>query len=230
MWMPKERGPVPETSPTARSAFLGAASLTRVVEGWEVPTGDASGDVTLADLSGLAKVLVKAPAAGPTATRMATAMGTRFGRAAWDGDRLVTGAAPGEWLVLGPRGTAGGTVDHYRTVLATVTEDLVTVMELTHGRALLRVHGPATMSLLRRLTALDLDDRFVPDGSALRTSVAAVVTDVVRDDVAGSPSYLLHCERSSGRYLLDTLLAAGEDLGAQLQDGHPSWGGLETSR
>jgi glycine cleavage system aminomethyltransferase T len=53
---------------------------------------------------------------------------------------------------------------------------------------------------------------------------------VVRDDVAGSPSYLLHCERSSGRYLLDTLLAAGEDLGAQLQDGHPSWGGLETSR
>jgi heterotetrameric sarcosine oxidase gamma subunit len=219
---------VPETSPTARSAFLGAASLTRVAEGWEVPTGDASGDVALADLSGLAKVLVKGPAAG--AAEIVAVMGTRFGRAAWDGDRLVTGAAPGEWLVLGPRGTAGKTVERYRTELAGLTDDLVTVMDLTHGRALLRVHGPATLRLLRRLTALDLDDRFVPDGSALRTSVAGVVTDVVRDDLAGSPSYLLHCERSSGRYLLDTLLAAGEDLGAQLEDGHPSWGGSVTSR
>lgn len=221
---------MPETSPTARSAFLGAASLTRVTEGWEVPTGDASGDVTLADLSALAKVLVKGPASGPAAAEVVALMGSRFGRAVWDGDRLVTGAAPGEWLVLGPRGTAGGTVGKYRTALAGVTDDLVTVMDLTHGRALLRVHGPSTLSLLRRLTALDLDDRFVPDGSTLRTSVAGVVTDVVRDDVAGSPSYLLHCERSSGRYLLDTLLAAGEDLGAQLEDGHPSWSRSVTSR
>jgi heterotetrameric sarcosine oxidase gamma subunit len=195
-----------------------------------VPTGDASGDVSLADLSGLAKVLVKGPAAGPSAAGVVARMGTRFGRAAWDGDRLVTGAAPGEWLVLGPRGTAGGTVEHYREALAGVTDELVTVMDLTHGRALLRVHGPGTRSLLRRLTALDLDDRFVPDGAALRTSVAGVVTDVVRDDVAGAPSYLLHCERSSGRYLLDTLIAAGEDLRAQLHDGHPSWGGAVASR
>jgi heterotetrameric sarcosine oxidase gamma subunit len=230
MSMPKECGPVPETRPTARSAFLGAASLTRVAQGWEVPTGDATGDVALADLSGLAKVLVKGPAGGPAAAELAARLGTRFGRAAWDGDRLVTGAAPGEWLVLGPQGTAGATVDHYRNELAGVTDELVTVMDLTHGRALLRVHGPSTRSLLRRLTALDLDDRFVPDGSALRTSVAGLVTDLVRDDVAGSPSYLLHCERSSGRYLLDTLRAAGEDLGAQLEDGHPSWGGSVTSR
>lgn len=230
MWMPKEYGPVPETSPTARSAFLGAASLTRVEEGWEVPTGTASGDVALADLSGLAKVLVKGPAAGPATAELGTRMGTRFSRAAWDGGRLVTGAAPGEWLVLGPRGTAGETVDRYRTELAGVSDELVTVTDLTHGRALLRVHGPSTRSLLRRLTALDLDDRFVPDGSALRTSVAGVVTDVVRDDVAGAASYLLHCERSSGRYLLDTLLAAGDDLGAQLEDGHPSWGGSVASR
>jgi len=221
---------VPETSPTARSAFLGVASLTRVVEGWEVPTGEVSGDVTLADLSGLAKVLVKGPAAGPADIEMVTAMGTRFGRALWDGEWLVTAAAPGEWLVLGPRGTAAGTVDHYRRAVAGVNGELVTIMDLTHGRALLRVHGPATLSLLQRLTALDLDDRFVPDGSALRTSVAAVVTDVVRDDVDGSPSYLLHCERSSGRYLLDTLLAAGEDLGAQFQDGHPAWGETRPSR
>jgi hypothetical protein len=43
--------------------------------------------------------------------------------------------------------------------------------------------------------------------------VAALVTDVVRDDVAGVRSYLLHCERSSGQYLADTLLAAGAHPG-----------------
>ena len=36
-----------------------------------------------------------------------------------------------------------------------------------------------------------------------------MVTDVVRDDVAGARSYLLHCERSSGQYLWDALLDAG---------------------
>jgi hypothetical protein len=72
---------------------------------------------------------------------------------------------------------------------------------------------------------MDLDDRFVPQGAALRTSLARVVTDLVRDDVDGRPSYLLHCERSSGRYLLDSLLAAGADFGAQLDGSDPSWRG-----
>jgi heterotetrameric sarcosine oxidase gamma subunit len=196
----------------SRSAFLGATASTRTVGGWELADGPASGQVALTDLCALSKVLVKAP----LRPEVDAALGTRFGRAAWDGDRLVTGAAPGEWLVLGPPGTTAETVDHYRSVLAAVTDGLTTVMDLTHGRALLRVGGEATLPLLRRLTALDLDDRFVPQGAALRTSVARVVTDVVRDDIDGRPSYLLHCERSSGRYLLDSLLAAGADFDAQL--------------
>jgi hypothetical protein len=30
------------------------------------------------------------------------------------------------------------------------------------------------------------------------------------------PSYLLHCERSSGQYLFDTLLDAGREFGVQV--------------
>lgn len=52
-----------------------------------------------------------------------------------------------------------------------------------------------------------------PDGAARRTSVAGLATDLVRDDRAGILSYLLHRERSSGQYLFDTLLAAGEPFG-----------------
>ena len=210
---------MPETSPTARSSLISRATTTRIAAGWEVPDSHATGDVAVGDLSAVTKVLVKAP----LLPEVDEALGTRFGRAVWDGDRLVTGAAPGEWLVLAPPGTAAQTADHYRTLLARTTDGLTTVMDLTHGRALMRVSGGATLQLLRRVTALDLDDRFVPQGAALRTSVARVVTDVVRDDVADRPSYLLHCERSSGRYLLESLLAAGADFGAQIHGGEPSW-------
>ncbi len=36
---------------------------------------------------------------------------------------------------------------------------------------------------------------------------------VVRDDLTGIPSYLLHCERSSGQYLFDALIEAGSEHG-----------------
>lgn len=210
---------MPERTAVARSALIGPADATRVVDGWEVAAGAADAEAAVADLCALTKVLVKAP----VMDGVEQALGARFGRAAWDHDRLVTGAAPGEWLVLGPVGSAASTLEHYRSLLAGVTDGLTTVMDLTHGRALLRVSGPATLTVLRRLTAVDLDDRFVPQGAALRTSLARVVTDLVRDDVAGGPSYLLHCERSSGRYLVESLLAAGADLGARLVAGAPPW-------
>ena len=66
---------------------------------------------------------------------------------------------------------------------------------------------------LARLCGADLHDDMAPDGAALRSSVAGVATDIVRDDRAGVPSYLLHCERSSGQYLFGALTGAGESLG-----------------
>jgi sarcosine oxidase gamma subunit len=67
--------------------------------------------------------------------------------------------------------------------------------------------------LLARLCAVDLHDDMTPDGAAFRASVAGLATDVIRDDRHGVPSYLLHCERSSGQYLFDALVGAGESLG-----------------
>jgi hypothetical protein len=52
-----------------------------------------------------------------------------------------------------------------------------------------------------------------PDGAAFRTSVAGLATDLECDDQAGTMSYLLHCERSSGQYLFDALVAAGGSFG-----------------
>ena len=66
------------------------------------------------------------------------------------------------------------------------------------------------------MCGIDLSDAVTPDGAAFRTSVAALATDVVRDDLAGVRSYLLHCERSSGLYLFESVLSAGRDLGVQI--------------
>nr|MBA3490470.1 hypothetical protein [Rubrobacteraceae bacterium]MDQ3437616.1 hypothetical protein [Actinomycetota bacterium] len=64
--------------------------------------------------------------------------------------------------------------------------------------------------------AIDLADDVTPDGAAFRSSVAKLVTDVVRDDIGGERSYMLHCERSSGQYLFDALIDAGDEFGIEV--------------
>ena len=204
--------------PVARSP-LDLAGPSVVVDGWEYSGGTTSGPVVVSDRSALAKVQVRATASD----RLAGVLGTRFGRAAWSRGRLVVGSGPDEWLVLGAPGTAAELVSELTAVVREQSAGPTTVIDLTHGRAMMRLSGPETLSLLRRVTAVDLDDRLVPDGAALRTSVARVVTDLVRDDQDGSASYLLHCERSSGRYLQRSLLAAGAGLGAVAGASDPSW-------
>jgi glycine cleavage system aminomethyltransferase T len=43
--------------------------------------------------------------------------------------------------------------------------------------------------------------------------VAGVPCDIVRADLDGAQSYLLHGDRSYGQYLFDAVLDAGEELG-----------------
>ncbi len=97
-----------------------------------------------------------------------------------------------------------------------------TCVDLTHGRALLRPTGEKGPRILARLSAIDLDDNLVPDGAALRTAVATVATDIIRDDRDGPRSYLLHCERSVGQYLFDALLRAGAEYGLAVDGFRPA--------
>ena len=199
----RARSPIPVTGPV------------HIEAGWEVSAARSDAPLTLTDCTPLAKVHLRAPWNGA----MAKALGVPFGRAVRDGAGLMAGSGPGEWLVLAPAGTAGAVASRLeRTAAESAPEEFVSVIDLTHGRALVRVTGPHAADLLARLCPIDLADDMTPDGSALRSSVAGVATDLIRDDQPAGlgnlrPSYLLHCERSSGRYLHDSLLAAGESLG-----------------
>lgn len=202
------------------SSPIAPAPPVRVEAGWEVSGCRSEAALTITDCTPLAKVHLRAPWNGA----MAKALGVPFGRADRDGASpdgaspeggwLVVGSGPGEWLVLAPPGAAAAVTDWLATVAADAAGDeFVSVTDLTHGRALVRVTGPDAADLLARLCGTDLEDDMAPDGAALRSAVAGVATDIVRDDQAAVPSYLLHCERSSGQYLFGALVSAGESLG-----------------
>ncbi len=183
------------------------------IAGWEVSAVRAAGDLTLTDCTPLAKVLLRAPASGPAAAEL----GAPFGRTARDeAGALVAGSGPGEWLLLAPPGQAAAVAARLEGLAGRAGGDLVSVVDLTHGRALMRLTGPGAAGVLAAVCGIDLSDRFTPDGTAFRSTVAAVATDVIRDDVASVRSYLLHCERSSGRYLFDALVSVGHDFGIEI--------------
>ena len=211
----KAGAPAAEGAPVARSPIAPVPPVL-VQAGWEVSGARSDAALTITDCTPLAKVHLRAPWNGA----MAKALGVPFGRCGReDGDPeegrwLVVGSGPGEWFVLAPPGAAAAAAGWLGTMAAdSAPEEFVSVVDLTHGRALMRITGPDAADLLARLCGADLHDDMAPDGAALRSAVAGVATDIIRDDRAGVPSYLLHCERSSGQYLFGALAGAGEPLG-----------------
>jgi heterotetrameric sarcosine oxidase gamma subunit len=204
---------VAEAAPVARSP-ISPAPPVRVEHGWEISARRSGADPRIMDCTPLAKVLVLASTAG----EVARALGAPFGRSARDEHgTLVVGSGPGEWLLLAPPG-AGAMVA--RRVEEVPDEELLSVFDLTHGRALIRISGVKTVDLLAKVCGIDLSEGVTPDGAAFRSSVAKLVTDVVRDDRDdrdGERSYLLHCERSSGQYLFDALIDAGDEFGIEVE-------------
>ena len=209
------------SEPVARSPIAPAPPVT-VKAGWEVSGRRASaagaGALTLTDCTPLTKVQLRAPIGG----EVAASLGVSFGRAARDPDgTLVVGSGPGEWLLLAPPGQAGALEPSLEKAAARAAGESVTWVDLTHGRALIRLYGSSAPGVLAKVCGIDLSEGITPDGAAFRTSVAALATDVIRDDLGGTPSYLLHCERSSGQYMFGTLLRAGAEFGIEIDGFEP---------
>ena len=199
-----------EASPVAHSPISQAPPVT-VECGWEVSARRTGADPRIMDCTPLAKVLVLASTGG----EVARVLGVAFGRAARDErGTLVVGSGPGEWLLLAPPGTSAALAGRVEEIS---DGGLVSVFDVTYGRALMRITGARTPDLLAKVCGIDLSEEVTPDGAAFRSSVAELVTDVVRDDHNGERSYLLHCERSSGQYLFDALIDADDEFGMEVE-------------
>lgn len=198
--------------PTARSP-IAVTSPAAVTAGWHVSRRRSEAALTLADWTPLAKVLVRTSPGGA----VAQALRVECGRARrTTSGTLIIRPGPDEWLVLGPPGDGPGLVAQWEGV---ATDDLTTVTDLTSGRALLRLTGARAPDVLAKLCAVDTHAG--SDGTVFRSTVAGVVTEVVRDDRPGSErssperSYLLACDWSLGQYLSDVLTDAGGEFGLQ---------------
>ena len=162
---------------------------------------DGSGaELTLADVSSTAKTIVRAGADTPAASTL----GVVFGASRAEGDLVVLGQRPGEWMLLGDAGAVVSRLD---------TSGHVSVIDHTHSRALFQLTGAASASLLEKVCSLDWSDAMTPDGAVVSASIAKVTCDLTRQDVDGTPSYLIACDRSFGQYLFDALLDAGDEFG-----------------
>ena len=208
---------LPRASTAVARSPIAPAPPVVVKAGWEVSgrraTATGAGALTLTDCTPLTKVQLRAPVHG----EVAASLGVPFGRAARDPDgTLVVGSGPGEWLLLAAPGRAGSLERMLEKAAAQAPGEFVTWVDLTHGRALIRLYGSPGASVLAKVCGIELSDGITPDGAAFRTSVAALATDVIRDDVGGTRSYLLHCERSSGQYLFDALLTAGAEFAIEI--------------
>jgi heterotetrameric sarcosine oxidase gamma subunit len=196
---------VVEKAPVARSP-IAPVPPTTVERGWEVSARRSAAELKITDCTPLAKILVLSSTDG----ELARTLGVPFGRADRDArGTLIVGSGPGEWLLLSTPGTGAAVTERVEQIR---DEGLVSVFDATHGRALMRITGAKAPDLLAKVCAIDFSEVVTPNGAAFRSSVAKLVTDVVRDDHVGEISYLLHCERSSGQYLFDALIDAGDEF------------------
>lgn len=169
------------------------------------------GRLVLADESHRGKLLIHGRAGEQAVAALGLTAPAAVGQSACAGDvavyrlradQLFVNTAPGsegELLIrLARAGGDGG--------------DMVTVTDVTHGRAQLRLSGRRAAELLSRLCALDFHPDHFPHGAARQTSVAKTTQLVIRDDVDGALSYWLVGARSLGAYLWATIQAAARGL------------------
>ena len=173
------------------------------------------GNVTLADAYNTTKIQVRAD----QTTAAAAILAVPFGSSARNTDgALVCGTRPDEWTIY-------GNSDQAHAIVASVpTEGFVTVIDITHGRAMLRISGSNSALALSKLSNLDLSNELTPDGAVFSGSLGGVSCDWVRNDQGGAPSFLISCERSFGRFLFVAVADACAEFGLKIPEGwelHP---------
>jgi sarcosine oxidase gamma subunit len=113
-----------------------------------------------------------------------------MGRVRVEQDHTEFSTSPGELTVISDRGIPKSAVD------------------LTHVRASIRVTGSNARDLLMRLTPLDVTADMFPAGSAARTLVAGITTEIVHD---ADGTFLLVASRSFAGSLWHAIEFAAEE-------------------
>lgn len=116
------------------------------------------------------------------------------------------------FFISTPPGKEVRTQKKFTTVSATA-EQFVTVTDITHGRAEIRVIGPNSQELLSKVCGLDFHLSAFPNETAKQTSLVKTTQLIIRRDIGELPAFSIIGAQSLGPYVWDTLMEAGREFG-----------------
>jgi heterotetrameric sarcosine oxidase gamma subunit len=96
-------------------------------------------------------------------------------------------------------------------------DSLLTLTDISHGRAVFCLSGVAAPDVLAKVCGLDFADSKFPDRSAAQTSLAKVRTLIVYLNNAQTPAYFLIVDRSLAGYIWETVCDAAQEFGSVVQ-------------
>lgn len=100
------------------------------------------------------------------------------------------------------------------TTTSAASEQFVTVTDITHGRAEIRVIGPKSQELLSKLCGLDFHPSAFPNETAKQSSLAKTPQLIIRRDIGALPAFSIIGTQSLGPYVWDTMMEASREFGA----------------
>ena len=99
------------------------------------------------------------------------------------------------------------------TTASAASEQFVTITEVTHGRAEIRVIGPHSQELLSKVCGLDFHLSAFPNETAKQSSLAKTTQLIIRCDIGELPAFSIIGVQSLGPYVWDTLMETGREFG-----------------
>ena len=96
------------------------------------------------------------------------------------------------------------------------SEEFVTVTDITHGRAEIRVIGPASQELLSKVCGLDFHPTAFPNETAKQSSLAKTAQLIIRRDIGELPAFSIIGAQSLGSYVWANMMEAGKEFGLVL--------------
>ena len=99
------------------------------------------------------------------------------------------------------------------TASSTASDQFVTITDVTHGRAEIRVIGSASQELLSKVCGLDFHPSAFPNETAKQSSLAKTTQLIIRCDIGELSAFSIIGAQSLGPYVWDTLMEAGREFG-----------------
>ncbi len=174
-------------------------------------------ELRVSDLTGVPVVLVQGQADGVLKQHWST-LPAKPGQVVEAGEVLVARLTPEEVCIFGK--SAGATVLSAADLASAFALDqaFAHATDFAHGRAVVKLIGPAAGEALCKICGLDFHDTAFPNLHVKQTSAAKIKTLIARCDESGTPVYYLHVDRPLGQYFWEILLDAGQEFGIAAEE------------